>query len=95
MTQGTKQLALTVEAWAPLVLAAHLRGEAGAGASGRKSTGAAQQLPIHSFSLIKVLEEVRGLKNLESAISLSLLRNVALGILLFMPNMEGVCASSN
>lgn len=67
---------LTVQAWAPLVLAAHFRGGAGAGTSGRKGRGAAHQLPINSFSFIKIFEEVGGLKNQESAVSSSLLRKL-------------------
>lgn len=86
---------LIVQARAPLVLAAYIRGGPGAGVLGRKSTGAAHQLPINSFSLIKIFKVVGELKNQESAVSSSLLRKSALGILLFMMDMEGVCTSSN
>lgn len=50
---------------------------------------------MSSFSLTKICEEVSGLKNQESALSSSLLRKFALGILLFTLDIEGVCASSN
>lgn len=86
---------LIVQAWTPLVLAAHIRGRAGAGTLGRKSRGAAHQLPVNSFFLIKIFAEVGGLRTQESAVSSSLLQKFALGILLFMLDMEGVCASSN
>lgn len=86
---------LIVQARAPLVLAAHMRGGTGAGALGRKSTGAAHQLLINSSSLIKIFKAVGELKNQESAVSSSLLRKSALGILWFVLDMEGVCTSSN
>lgn len=76
------------------MLAAHIRGGAGAGTLGRRSRGAAHQLSINS-SLIKIFAEVGGLKNQKSVVSSSLLQKFALEILLFMLDMEGVCASSN
>ena len=50
---------------------------------------------LNSFTLAKILKEMGGLKNQESDVSLSLLRIFALGILLFIVNAAGVCASSN
>lgn len=93
MCKAALALALIVQAWAPIVL--QVTSEDGLELLHR--TGAAQGLLNYQYfnsSLIKILE-VGGLKNQESAVSLSLLRKFALGILLFMLNMEGVCASSN
>lgn len=50
---------------------------------------------FNSFTLAKILKEMGGLKNQELAASLSFLRIFVLGILLFMVNVEHVCASSN
>lgn len=50
---------------------------------------------FNCFGYAKISKEMGGLKNEESAVLLSLLRIRAFGILLFMVNVEGVCASSN
>lgn len=50
---------------------------------------------FNSFILAKIVKEMGGLKNRESHVSLSLLTIFALGILLFIVNVEGFCASAN
>lgn len=94
MCKAALALALIVQAWAPIVL--QVTSEDGLELVHRagRAQGLLNYQYFNSFSLIKILE-VGGLKNQESAVSLSLLRKFALGILLFMLNMEGVCASSN